>query len=599
LGEVAAIEASEAERAVGQQITGIRSAFEQWQAQKAIADSLKSYDPTPELAKLDDEIRQREAEAARAADDKQKQVALVAQTRAKATEARAQVENFRNQEASIRASVANATQTQRAAAFEQALTIKRQGDEYEQQAAGFEAVAASQAPEVETLQNTIDKLNRQVQLLRDAKKSIVARADANKSQAAAATTEADQVAAKVTDLLKSLDEARAKVVGPTDEAAKLYALAVNAAKKSGMPGGAGGAGGKSSANMIAGNAQQSHGDVLAAKARGLGAYASLIQTLNTGGQPGVTAEMLTQAKQAHADAVKAAEESYRSAIAMFESAGGNAEAKEKVAKLTAAVTKLTGAPEAPPAEVPAAAPTDDKPVEKPAAGASAAPAAGSFDAAAVEADVKAALVAIKADASANPDPSQSLTKWMKAEDPVTKEFVDLVMGLTGKKVAMDAACKAKFGKDLTGLIAETKQASVKGNPMLGMMGQMAGQISDQFGGLDAEKAQISAVSATEASVSMEGSPQALKMVKTDTGWKLDMDSAMGGPQAKQMLAMSKGPIGAMSGAFEKITGQINAGEYATADDMLLKLNAELMAAMQKMMPGGGKPPTPPPPAGGG
>lgn len=352
VAEIPAQEAAEGERQALSQISAIRAALDAWLQQKVIADALGSYDPSKELASIDDEIRQREAEAERVRQERQTHASRVESIRRQAADARAQVDTIRAQEQAIYDRVSSASETARAAAFEEALVVKRQGDQLEVQAAQLDAEAASLEPELAVIDATIEKLNRQAELLRSAKQALVARADANRAQAQAVQAEAQAGAAEVTRMLGELDQTRQALAGPTEQAASLYAAAAAAAKK------AGGAQGASPqvANTLAASHQQSLADVLATKARGLGAYASLLEALNAGGQPGVTAEQVRAARDAYTQAVRAATEAYQTAIDMY-AAGGRGANQERIDNLVKAMRALAG-------EQPAAdeqTPADDQP----------------------------------------------------------------------------------------------------------------------------------------------------------------------------------------------------------------------------------------------
>ena len=211
-------------------------------------------------------------------------------------------------------------------------------------------------------------------------------------------------------------------------------------------------------------------------------------------------------------------------------------------------------------------------------------AAGDFDIDAVTAEVKAALEAMKADTDAKLSAGEISAKWMHATAEGSREMLDLATKMGSAKQRLDQACTDKFGKGLEGLVAESKTPSVKNNPMFGMLSQLAGQMSSQLSDVDPAGAEIAPASATEAVVSMSGTPQPVKMIKVDGAWKVDMDSLMGGPQSAQVLAMARGPLTAFSTVFETVTGKINADAYSDAEAMLLGLSAELMAAMQKLRP---------------
>lgn len=574
LAEIASTNAAEVERAALGQITGIRATYEQWLSQQSIANALQAYDPTSELAKLDEEIRQREAEAARAEEAKQQQVKLVEQTRAKAAQARAQAEQYRNQEASIRAGVASASETQRAAAFEQAIAVRRQGDEYEKQAGELDATAASQAPEVDTLQNTIEKLNRQVQLLRDAKKALVTRAEANRSQAAEAAKEADAASARVADLLKELDATRAAVVAPTEEAVRLYGAAVSAARKAGAPGGASGRG---VGPVMAGNLQQSLGDVLAAKARGLGAYSTLLQALKQGAHPAVSSEAAAAAAQAHSEAVTAAAEAYKGAITLFESAGGTAEAKEKIDRLTKQIQRLV---------TEEAAPAGEQPVEQPADGAMGAagdkPAdvAADFDKAAVEAEIRQFVQEISTELAG--DNFAVMLDRTRFDTDEQKELAQSMIHGVESVVKLNKASEAKFGKGLAALASESKLPQIQA--MAPMVQQFAGpEMLDKMRQTDVDPAtvRIEATSATEGSVyDTSDKPDKPSTVRKIDGkwWMIAKSDEMA---AAAMVAPMLAKLGTLC---EDLRGKLESGAFATADDLL---TAFAQGMMTMMGPGGG------------
>lgn len=571
LGDISASDAADVERAALDQIRGIRAALEQWLSQRSIAQALQAYDPTQELAKLDDEIRQREAEAGRAEEAKQKQVALVEQTRAKAAQARAQAEQFRTQEASIRAGVASASQTQRAAAFEQAMTVRRQGDEYEKQAADADAIAASQEPVVGTLQNAIEKLNRQVQLLRDAKQALVARADANRAQAADAAKEADAASARVTDLLKELDATRSGIGAPTDEAARLYGSAVGAARKASLAGA--GANGRGVGPMMAGNLQQSLGDLLAGKARSLGAYAALLRSLQTSGHPAASAEAVKAAEQAHTEALTAAEDAYKSAISIFESAGGNAEAKEKIDRLTKQIQSLVSEE---------AAPAGGQPVEKPAESSTGAPsdkpaeAAADFDKAAVEAEIRQFVQEVHGAMQANQ--FEVIAERTRFDNEDQKKAVEAMAHGFGAIVKLDDAAKAKFGKGLADLAAESKSAQALG-PAVQMFAGKESIERIRQSKLDPSTVRIDVKSATEGAVYNDpdhpDKPQTVR--KSDGRWWMvaEQSDLMGAA----MLAPTLSKLGTLC---DDLRGRVESGALATADDLL----AAFAEGMKSMVPGG-------------
>jgi hypothetical protein len=422
-----------------------------------------------------------------------------------------------------------------------------------------------------------------VALLRESKQAMIARAAAAKAQADAAAAEADAGARQVTELLSKLDERRGTLDGPTSEASKFYNAALVAARKAAPPDPAG----KAAANLLVGNIQQSLGDMLATKARGLSAYASLLASLNQGGQPGVGADRVQAAREAHGAAIVAAREAYNAASQAYQNSGGSAEAKERLAKIADLVAALAKEPHSskPAAPVEGEAGQPEKSADA-APGAESDPDEMQFDAAAVTAEVREALRQMKAALAESPSDPAVNARWVEANDPDVKAFMDAGLAVASNKAALDEACKSKFGKDLKTLLSETTSQSVRSSPVLGMLDAMSADVGQQLAAIDPDAADIAAEKADRVTLSIPGSPMPAVMVKTGEGWKISMDAMLGEGPGKAMLAMMKGPIEAIGRAFAATTEKVSKGDYRDAEAMLLDLNRALMAGMQRGMPGG-------------
>ena len=231
------------------------------------------------------------------------------------------------------------------------------------------------------------------------------------------------------------------------------------------------------------------------------------------------------------------------------------------------------------------------------------------DAAKVETEVRAMLRELGA-ATAAGDMDKAMS-FVATSSESEKQAVGAVFPLMAGAKSLDGACMAKWGKDLSGLVAETKVPAIKSNPMFMMMMPMLSAMSKGGGGMmdadAAEKASIKAISLTEADVSSAGVAGSSKARKEGDGWKIMLPGAAASAAVSQggpMLAMAKG----LTDAFNKAATGTKDGKYATADDMLTELAASMMAGMGGLMPPGGgnrprpggqEPPPPPPDDGGG
>ncbi|MCC6322541.1 MAG: hypothetical protein IT438_14020 [Phycisphaerales bacterium] len=568
LGEMSAQEAAGAEGRWVAEAAQVASLFDRALSQRATADALASFDPTPQLAEIDDQVRQREAEAGRALAEKQKQLELVNGIRAKADQARAQAQAERRKEAEIRARAQGVSQTAKAQIIEEATEVKRRGDAFEKQAADFDADAAKQAPEVDSLQLVADKLKSQVDLLREARQSHVQRAEASRAQAGIAATEANETFEKVNQSFAALTSGRAAVEEISDSAAKAYQQAIGAAKKAGNSG----KDLRSSASIIEGSAQQALGDLLVSRYRSLKAYAVLAGNLARAGKGGVTADSAKAAQDAAGAAKTAAQDAYKAAFELFErgKSGGAAskELNDRLDKLADRLKALSAE-----SDKPAAAPAD-------------------FDKAAVEKEVRDTLCMVN-EKVRNRD-FAGAAEFVDARSADDKEIVELMTSALSSGQALSTACKDKLGKDLLTLLDESENPQIK--PLGKMLDSFVGSKEiEKANKLDCKTARIEVVSPTQARVFDDPEkPEKTTVVnKVEGKWMSELgatpEEKANLQQAKAMKPLVKG----VTDGFKRLADGLNAGKIADAAAFEQEITKEMMMAMMRAGGGGRKP------AGGG
>ena len=612
LGQLSARDASETEQGFLSQITITRAQLDQWVSQHSTASALLSYDPAKDLADLDTQAAAKFAEAGTEQAKKAKQEQVVAEIRARSEQSRAAAKTERDREAGIRKQAEGLSQTERESYIVRAAEASRAADALERTAAELSADASKEAPKVDEIANTVDRLQKQVDSLKRAKDAIQARSAAAKKNSAVATTEANAVGSKIKASLDTLAQKREAAGSPTQEALKQYAGAVQSAKK-GTTSSARDV--KTASSAALGGYQQCIGDIYATRARSLALYAGALGAIAqaTPAVPGAS-EIAAKAKSVVGEleaTTKDGEAAYEEAMAGYEKAIGSAgDAKAKLEQVKKALQELKDlrthtvkAPEPAP-EKPTDAPMDAKPAADAGKPEAAKPMLAEADAKAVEAEVRAMVREVAAaGAAGNMD---KVVAHIVTKTDADKAFLLAAIPLGRAAKSLDAACIAKWGKDLAGLAAASQVPSVKGNPMLGMLATMLGKGNgvSTMSGQDVDALAIKALSATEAEVSTTDAPTATKVVKTDEGWKISLPAgSLGNPMAAQMMPMFKG----LTDAFTKAATGTTEGKYATADDMLTELSAQLMGAMGGMMggPGGAKPKPPggdtkpPAPKGGG
>ena len=598
LGEISAKDASELEHQFFSQITIARAQLNQWISQQSTAASLNAYNPAQDLTDLDNQAKTKFTEAAKFQQEKAAQEAVVAEITGRSTQAMAAAKVERDREAGIRKQAEGMSQTAKEQMITQAAAASRAADALERKAAELSAEAAKEAPKVDEIANMVDRLQKQVESLKNAKESIQKRAAAAKVNSDQAIGDANTVGAKIKTTLDGLAKIREAAATPAQEAVKQYKAAADASKKASMTSAKES---KTAATAAQGGYLQCIGDVLATRARSVAVYAATLKAITTATPaiPGASefAAKATAAEQEFDTVTKDAETAYADARAAFDKTGASGDLKLRMDAVTKAMDELKELRSKPAGTIaPAAAAMEKAAPEKPMtdaleaakpkddgamADAPAKPMLSADDAKVVETEVRAAIKEIAA-ATAADDMEKMLTHFDFAND-AEKKIIQAALPMKKTITALDAAATAKFGKPIGDLAKESKSPAIKANPILPMLVAMGKSNAFAALGSDSDGVIVKPVSATEASVSAEGSPAATKMLKKDGMWKITGLGASMGPMAAQMMPMFK----SLSESFTSVTESIKTDKYADADAMLTDLSAKLMGAMGGMMGGSG------------
>lgn len=167
-------------------VTSVRSLLDRYLSEQVSAAALEQYDPGPELAELDKQIRSREEEIARVVQEKQalerELKDLEARAAAETEKARAQ----RLEETSLRQRAVNLRAVEQAELIERAAQHKRAADAHDMEASLLRAQITQREPGIGEHQVLIDRLSEQRRLLDDAKAEVQAFAKSTAERAAAA-----------------------------------------------------------------------------------------------------------------------------------------------------------------------------------------------------------------------------------------------------------------------------------------------------------------------------------------------------------------------------------------------------------------------------
>lgn len=559
LAEGPASQALELERGCLNDIVSINALFGQYLALNATADAAAAYDPSKEVGDLDGQTKAREEERVeqqrqKAAVD-QRVADILAQAKQKSDSAKA-----KQQEAgSLRSQVPNQSAVQGEQTLKQAQEIGRQGDALEVAAADLEAQAAQISPQSAEIQLQIDRLSNQKDLLAQARANVLKRAENAKAQATQARADAAKVAEEIGKRVDTLAARRADVMKALDEAASEYKSSAGSAKKAMSDS-------RGQAQLANGSAEQSLGDIEWARAQGLSAYASMLDTL-AGAKPALPKgsqykSMADEARAAAKTALEAATDAYTEANDAYQKAGGSD--KERLdrinSKLAAAVKATSGG--AKDIRNPDAPKDGEKPAETPASPSAAAP-----DANSPQAVVQALFDLDKTKAY---DTAADL--FLTSNDQ-ERQAVRSMMSLGSKGEKLKAAMQAKFG-------AEGEQA-------------MTAMASQQAGGADISK--LKDLKASDLKFNIQGDTaeaalptgKSIKLKQQDGKWKIDVSTL--GVSAEQ-LAAAQASFPAIANAMDDLAAEIQAGKYPNAQAASAAFMTKMMGAAMQGMPknGGGK-----------
>lgn len=555
IAEPSAARAAELEQEVLHTLRTIRSALGHYRGQSAGASAAASYDPAKELASIESQKAEKEGqikteEASKA--EIEKQVAdLRARSKAKLDESRAK----RQQSGSLRQQIPNQSAVQGEKTLVDAMKITREADTLDVAAAELEAKAASVEPGVVEVQNTIDRYTKQLELLAAERTAVMNRDKDAKARSAELRAEAAKTAEEIKTLAEKVHELR---TGELEEASNKAGASFVAATKSA---GAGVQELRGSAQMVVGMAQQSLGDVLLGKARGMQVYAHVLEslTLATPALPGADTykARLAETQAAVKETLDTAFAAYKQADEAYHAAGATGEAKARIEKINQRLrdlVKTSGGAEdliearGEPAAAPESAATEGG---TPAA---AAPAAGSPQ----------ETLALFMDPST---PAAQKADVFYTTTAAEKEAASAMLGMMEKAKKLDDACKAKFGAGLEGSGGQ-------------MMSQFGGGLSASSG-LKASDIPVT-VNGDSAEATFPGSPKPLKLRQTGGKWQIEFSSLVP-PEQMPMVAAGLAPAGKV---MEELTAEVEAGKFADGPAVMQALIQRMMAGAMQNMPTG-------------
>ena len=542
-----------------------------WSSANASADAAASFDISKQLADIAASKAEREKEIdslTKRKGELQKQIAdLRSLAKAKIEQADAKQNEYVKQMATTQQMSA----VQATPVVEAANAVRREGDKLRLEGLKIGAEADQIEPVLAEAAAQAEKSTKQRADLDDIEKSLNDRLAASQKEAtqmrALAQSAAGEIDKDVADIESLRNGELSSQYGKALDALKKGVAAAKEAQKEGGP----------SAKMTLGMAQINLGEALWGRAQGTAAVASLLDSLAhaTHALPNASgfatkleatqkeyAELMTQTTDAFEGAKtavqgvraqdKAATERLERLKTLLDGASKYLKGEEKD---LAAAFQLQGA------KVSAAGGTDE-------------PAGANLDEAAIRAAFNNFFAATK---SGN---LSALAATIDLDSPAAA--ANPVVGLTKSMAKADAACRAKFQKGLTDVLASL--------PGVGpMLSQSTSAQAALLASVDVSKVQVQ-IAGTSARLSGGGLATPMNMVKSGDRWLVDITGSMPPQQAQQMTKM--GPVlTSFAGAVDAWAGEISAGTYPDASSAAtgfgMKLQPLMIELQKSMSPGGG------------
>lgn len=322
---------------------GIRARLRGWQMHNAAAEAAAAYDPSPELSRIDADVRARQEEAEQQRSRKAEIESRVSELLNQVADRLAKASALRDDAGSLQLRIPSVTATEGLELAERIRELSREADRLEFEARDLKNQADRLALDVQGSKVQIDKLTTQVELLGQSRAAVQARAKASEEEAARARADAQKAAAEIAARVDTGDGALTpfrenQIVPATEEALREFQAAASSAR--------GGVGARrSNAQIAIGQAQQSLGDTLWNRALGYEAYGQLMEELATA-EPALpaAAEYASRAGAAQASANEARQsafEAYQAAKGAYESTGASGEARDLLDQVSIRLNEIS------------------------------------------------------------------------------------------------------------------------------------------------------------------------------------------------------------------------------------------------------------------
>lgn len=581
LASVPAAEHMRLEREAAHQKELVLSEHRAWIGHSALAVAAAAYDPANDLAEIERQVRERQAEVEKERARQADLTASVERLRSRARALQAEARQHRDEVGRLELRVPTVSDTEGLELVKQAREHRRKADGLELQAQELVVEADLMMPEVNEAGVIVEKLLRQIESLGEVRVGVQARGRTAQEQATAARADAQSAAQRLAALLEGSGAEpglhafrQGRLVQAYEEASHGFDAAASEARK-GMTAD------RAGAQLAVGQARQAAGDLHWNRARGLDTYAELLEALanSTPGVPNADRyrAWAAEARQGEREALERAAQAYSDAREAYGATGARGEVRDRLERVTRQLELLTqsvGGSVVDSSAFDAQAPATE--AREPSGDAGAA-ASGDL---AAEIDRVIAL--------ANEGRYLAALEFVHPATDADLAFIQAARPAIEKQERLDRVTREKFATSFTDYVAENPAAA---QGMSGGMGDLGGDFD--FRGVRAADLDIR-VQGDEGLVLAEGGQQ-IAFRRIDGSWRLIFsmdDLGLGGPEMQQMMGMMEPIMRATAQVYDDLAGMVERGELQSNQAVMAAMQSKMMQVMMEIMgqmqpPGGG------------
>ncbi|MCW5775822.1 MAG: hypothetical protein KIS87_05175 [Phycisphaeraceae bacterium] len=584
LAFVPAAEHMRLERGAAHQKELILAEHRAWIGHSALAVAAASYDPANDLAAIERQVRERQAEVEKERARQAELTAKVEHLRSRARSLQTEARQHRDEVGRLELRVPTVSDTEGLELVKKAREHRRKADGLELQAQELVVEADLMMPEVNEAGVIVEKLLRQIESLGEVRVGVQARGRTAQEQAAAARADAQAAAQRLSALLEGSGAEpglhafrQGRLVQAYEEASRGFDASASEARK-GM------SADRAGAQLAVGQARQAAGDLHWNRARGLSSYAELLEALVNSAPATPNADRYrawaAEARQAEREALERAAQAYSDAREAYGATGARGEARERLERVTRQLELLTRSV--------GGSVVDSSAFDAQAPAAEARESSG--DAGAMPGgdggDLAAAID--RAIALVNDGSYLAALEFVHPATDADLAFIQAVRPAVEKQERLDRLTREKFGTSFSDYADDNPAPA----------GSLVGGIGDFGAGLDVRPLRAAdldiRVQGDEGLVLL-GNGQRIAFRRIDGSWRLVFsvnDLGLGGPEMQQMMAMIEPIMRASAQVYDDLAGMVERGELQSNQAVMAAMQSKMMQVMMELMrqiqpPGGG------------